>query len=57
MFLSFPKKRNVDFEIPKFKNKRRIKWLVGCRVKASCPLLGPGLTGEMLSVGGLSQGS
>ena len=29
----------------------RKSWLVGCRVYANCPLVGPGLEGEVPAVG------
>ena len=31
-------------------------WLVGCRLKANCPLVGPGPIGGVPSVGGLDDG-
>ena len=31
--------------------RQRIDWLVGCSVKANCPLVGPGPVGEVSSVG------
>ena len=36
---------------------RRLPLGLGCKIKANCPLVGPGLVGEMPSVGGLSKGS
>ena len=51
------RRRHFQFSTKSQQSLLESGWLVGCRLKANCPLMGPRPIGGVPSVGDLSKGS